>query len=55
MSTFRIIALKVLDDSPKYQSIVLMPCTTYFFFRGYGMKNGGTVPGISAQKMLRGS
>lgn len=35
MSTFRIIALKVLDDSPKYQSKVLMPCTTYFFFRGY--------------------
>ena len=32
MSTFRIIALKVLDDSPKYQSKVLMPCTTYFFF-----------------------
>lgn len=35
MSTFRIIALKVLDDSPKYQSKVLMPCTTHLFFRGY--------------------
>lgn len=35
MSTFRIIALKVLGDSPKYLSKVLMPYTTYFFFRGY--------------------
>ena len=35
MSSFRIIALKVLGDSLKYQSKVLMPCTTYFFFRGY--------------------
>lgn len=35
MSTFRIIALKVLGDSPKYLSKVLMPYTTYFFFQGY--------------------
>lgn len=35
MSAFRIIALKVLGDSPKYLSKVLMPYTTYFFFRGY--------------------
>ena len=35
MSSFRIIALKVLNDSLKYQSKVLMPCATYFFFRGY--------------------
>ena len=35
MSTFRIIALKVLDDSPKYQSKVLMPCTRAKNYKSY--------------------